>query len=466
MEAKYEVRKEQLLDECAVAPEVFDRVMPRLERFMEPFVKSLIRREQVEHAHMFVQGLLSDLDHKNIESIAYRFGQERMPLQWFMGVSGWENQPLRDQLVRQVAQRLGGDDGVIVFDPSAFPKSGRESVGVARQWCGRLGKVANCQVAVFMGYVSSREHALVDTRLYLPKTWTRDKERCEKAGVPKERRRHRTRHQLCLEMLAEYGETLPHGWIAGDDELGRPYAFHRRLDRLGERYLLAVPSNTLIRDLDVPAPPYGGRGRRPTRPWQRVDAWAASRDEDEWTEIDVRDGTKGPLGRRSHQAACRGAHAPSPGRPRRNARNCPIPRSRQHQSGQDGLLPVERLGGYVAGGFHSRGQSGTSHRRVHSTQQERSRACRLRGSQLERLVSSSDAFAHRNVVPRDGSPSGEKSGRLQLPFLKSAKAFRQSCIAFADAVPPAASNTSENDALCETNLLASTIGNNVTDCRH
>ncbi len=135
----------------------------------------------------------------------------------------------------------------------------------------------------------------MDTRLYLPKEWTQDKARCEKAGVPKDRRRHRTRHQLCLEMLAKHGKKLPHGWIAGDDELGRPSAFRGRLDRLGERYLLAVPSNTLIRDLDIPEPPYSGRGRWPKRPWQRVDAWVASRDEDEWTEIDVRDGAKGPL---------------------------------------------------------------------------------------------------------------------------------------------------------------------------
>jgi SRSO17 transposase len=295
MEADYEVRKEQLLDECAVAPQVFDRVMPRLERFMEPFVESLVRREQVEHARAFVQGLLSDLDHKNVESIAYRFGQERMPLQWFVGMSDWDDEPLRDELVRQVGEQLGEDDGVIVFDPSAFPKSGRESVGVARQWCGRLGKVDNCQVAVFMGYVSSREHALVDTRLYLPQEWTQDKARCEKAGVPKDRRRHRTRHKLCLEMLARHGDKLPHGWIAGDDELGRPYAFRRRLHRNQERYLLAVPSNTLIRDLEAPEPKYSGHGRRPKRPWQRVDAWAAARDADEWTEIDVRDGAKGPL---------------------------------------------------------------------------------------------------------------------------------------------------------------------------
>jgi SRSO17 transposase len=295
MEADYEVRKEQLLDECAVAPQVFNRVMPRLERFMEPFVESLVRREQVEHARLFVQGLLSDLDQKNVESIAYRFGQERMPLQWFVGVSDWDDEPLRDELICQVGQQLGEDDGVIVFDPSAFPKSGRESVGVARQWCGRLGKVDNCQVAVFMGYVSRQEHVLVDMRLYLPQEWTQDQARCAKAGVPKDRRRHHTRHQLCLEMLARHGKKLPHGWLAGDDELGRPYAFRRRLDRLQERYLLAVPSNTLIRDLEAPPPPSSGHGPRPKRPWRRVDAWAASRDAEDWTAINVRDGAKGPL---------------------------------------------------------------------------------------------------------------------------------------------------------------------------
>lgn len=134
---------------------------------MEPFVGSLVRKEQIAHAHTFVQGLLSDVKHKNVESIAYRFGQERMPLQWFIGMSEWDHRPLIDELVRQVGRALGEEDGVIVFDPSGFPKSGKASVGVARQWCGRLGKVDNCQVAVYMGYVSRREHALVDTRLYL-----------------------------------------------------------------------------------------------------------------------------------------------------------------------------------------------------------------------------------------------------------------------------------------------------------
>lgn len=294
MEAIYETRKEQLLEECEVAPQVFERAMPRLEKFMEPYLDSFVRREQREHAHTFVQGLLSDLEHKNVESIAYRFGQDRMPLQWFVGVSGWDHQALRDELVRQVGEQLGEENAVIVFDPSAFPKSGQESVGVARQWCGRLGKLDNCQVAVYMGYVSGQEHALVDTRLYLPKVWTQDKSRRKKAGVPKEVR-YRTRHQLCLEMLSQHGQTLPHAWIAGDDEMGRPYWFRKHLNKIHERYLLAVPSCTQIRDLEVAPPQYGGRGRYPNRPWTRVDKWIETPAKSDWTRVDVRDGSKGPL---------------------------------------------------------------------------------------------------------------------------------------------------------------------------
>ena len=174
MEAKeFEARKEELVNECDVAPHVFQRVMPRLERFMEPFIDSLVRREQVEHAGTFVRGLLSDLEHKNAESIAYRFGQERMPLQWFIGVSPWDDAPLRDELVSQVGEQLGEANGVIVFDPSAFPKSGSESVGVARQWCGRLGKIDNCQVGIYMAYVSSREHALSTCDCICPRSGRR-----------------------------------------------------------------------------------------------------------------------------------------------------------------------------------------------------------------------------------------------------------------------------------------------------
>jgi len=295
MDAAIEARKRELLEECQVPAEVFEQVRPRLRRFLEPFVRTFARQEPCAHAATYVSGLLSDLESKNVESIAYRFGQERLALQRFIGWAEWDDAPLRDELARHIGSNLGEANAVLVFDPSGYPKSGRESVGVARQWCGRLGKTDNCQVAVYLGYVTSKEHALVDTRLYLPKEWTQDKARLAKAGVPKPQRKFRTRHELCLEILAERGPHLPHGWIAGDDELGRPSWFRRRLREWREQYLLAVPSNTMIRDLEVEPPTGTGRGRPPQRPWQSVSQWAAAQPATAWTEVDVRDGSKGPL---------------------------------------------------------------------------------------------------------------------------------------------------------------------------
>lgn len=292
--SEFEVRKEAVLEECVVAPGIFQKVERRLEEFLEPFVASLARREQVEHANTFVSGLLSDLKRRNVESIAYLFGQERLPLQHFIGASEWDDGVPRGELARQIGQGLGEADGVLVFDPSGFPKSGRESVGVARQWCGRLGKVDNCQVAIFLGYVSGKEHSLVDMRLYLPKEWTTDAKRMEKAGVP-QGTKYRTRHELALELLAQHGSSLPHAWITGDDEMGRPSWFRQRLRALDEHYLLAVPSNTSIRDLEVEPPSGTGLGRPCKRPWQGVSKWAAAQPATGWIEVDVRDGSKGPI---------------------------------------------------------------------------------------------------------------------------------------------------------------------------
>src|SRR5216683_3196119 len=295
MEARYAFRKSQWLDECQVAPEMFEQVIPRLYTFMKPFVSILQGQAAAQHAQTYVCGLLSNVEHKNIASIAYRFGQSRLPLQGFIGWDTWDDAPLRGELRGQVARHVGQGDGVLVFDPSGFPKSGRESVGVARQWCGRLGKVDNCQVAISLGYVSRKGHTLVDLRLYLPKEWTQDKARLHKAGVPQARRSYRTRHQLALEMLEHNGASLPHGWIAGDDEMGRPYWFRRRLAAVGERSMLAVPSNTMMRDLETPAPDYSGKGRPPKRPWQSVKTWAESLGTAAWRRVAVRDGAKGPL---------------------------------------------------------------------------------------------------------------------------------------------------------------------------
>jgi SRSO17 transposase len=294
MDRRFRLRLEELLEDALVPPELFDELRPRLEEFLQPFAAALVGEASRRHAAEYIGGLLSNLPAKTAEGIAYLHDCERQGLQKFIGQSSWEAAPLLDELTRQVALELGEADGVLVFDPSAFAKKGSESVGVARQWCGRLGKVENCQVGIYLGYVSRREHALVDVRLYLPEEWTKRRKRMSKAGVPAGTR-FRTRHELILEMLDARGRALPHAWISGDDELGRSSWFRRELQVRNEPYLLAVPSNTLIRDLVADPPPYAGRGKPPKSPFVRVERWCRALPKTAWHEIEVRDGEKGPV---------------------------------------------------------------------------------------------------------------------------------------------------------------------------
>ena len=294
MERRFRVRLEELRGDAEVPPGLLRGALPRLETFLQPFVAALRSAEQQTNARHYVQGLLSDLPSKDAESIAYLHDRDRQGLQKFIGQADWGHGPLLTELTRQVAAALGEADAVLVFDPSAFAKKGTESVGVQRQWCGRLGKVENCQVGVYLGYASRKEHALVDFRLYLPREWAKDRKRRTKAGVPREAR-FRTRHELALAMLDERGPSLPHAWVAGDDEMGRSSWFRQQLRQRGEQYLLAVPGNTLVQDLAAAPPPYAGHGRRPGVPWQRADDWCAALPERRWETVEVRAGEKGPL---------------------------------------------------------------------------------------------------------------------------------------------------------------------------
>lgn len=312
MERRYRVRLRELLEDAVVRPGLLQGMLARLDRFVEPFAACLIRGKQRVLAQRYVAGLVSQVERKNVESIAYHYDTDRQMLQKFVGQYTWDHKPLVRELVRQVGAALGCPEGVLVFDPSAFPKKGNESVGVQRQWCGRLGKVENCQVGVFLAYVSPEEHALVDTRLYLPKDWARSKKRRAKVGVPPEVT-FQTRHHLALEMLDEHASQLPHGWVAGDDEMGKNPEFRGELHARRERYLLAVPSNTLIRDLEAEPPPYAGRGRQPKPPWVRVDRWCKSLPKSAWTTADVRDGEKGPLVVEAVKVRIRAKTAPGDG---------------------------------------------------------------------------------------------------------------------------------------------------------
>jgi SRSO17 transposase len=294
MERRFQTRLEEVRRDAQVPPGLLRGVTARLGVFLRPFLASLARDETRDNAGQYVQGLLSNLGAKTAEAIAYLHDRDRQGVQKFVGQSGWDHRPLLAELARQVGRELGEPDGVLVFDPSAFPKKGAASVGVARQWCGRLGKVENCQVGVYLAYVARADHALVDTRLYLPREWIRSRKRMRRAGVPRGTR-FRTRHQLALDMLAAHGPALPHGWVTGDDEMGRCAWFRGELRRRGERYPLAVPANTTVRDSAADPPPYHGHGRRPKVPFVRADRWAAGLSAGAWQPVEVRPGEKGPL---------------------------------------------------------------------------------------------------------------------------------------------------------------------------
>lgn len=294
MERRFEERRLAMLAECEVDPLLLNGMLQRLETFVKPFADLLTSPEQRGHLRDYVAGLCSSVERKTSETIAYFHGQDRQALQRFLGWGEWDHRPLLRELARQVAQTLGEPDGVLVVDSSAFAKKGTESVGVQRQWNGRAGKIDNCQVGVYLAYASRREQALVDARLFLPRSWASAKTRRRKCHVP-EHVTFATKLELARDMVAAHRDLLPHAWVVGDDEFGRSTQFRRDLRTLGEQYLLAVPSNTLVRDLQAEPPPYRGFGKRPRSPFVRVDQWCAQLPAEAWATINVRDGEQGPL---------------------------------------------------------------------------------------------------------------------------------------------------------------------------
>jgi len=292
MDRRFERRKRQLLSDCKISSGWLGGAVDRLAGFVSPFAARLTDPAQRQHAREYCQGLVSNVERKNVEAIAYQHDQDRRALQHFIGTSPWNHTPLLDELCGQVADALQEPDGVLVLDPSSFPKCGKKSVGVARQWCGRLGKIENCQVGVYLAYVSRTEQALVDFRLYLPKAWTKDRVRRKVAGVPRDVK-FQTRHALALEMIQQRGGILPHRWVAADDEFGKAGTFRRELHERKETYLLAVPGNLTVRVL--PGAELPCRGQKGVAAFERLDVLCRHLPASAWRRIDLRDGEKGPL---------------------------------------------------------------------------------------------------------------------------------------------------------------------------
>ncbi len=285
-----------LLADADVSPADVRGCRDHITRFLKRSLPLFYREEQRGHAGAFVRGLLSGLPRKSAEPIAAQADIPRKNLEFFVGGGVWDDEQVMAELRRHVREELAEPDGVIVLDPSAFPKKGTHSCGVARQWCGRLGKKENCQIGVFLAYASSQGHALLDRRLYLPEDWVDDPVRRQECHVPADVTYCKT-WEIAHDLLRRSGPGMPHQWVVGDDEFGRASEFRAALRGDGERYVLDVPCNTTIRDLDGRRPPRkkGCRGRKRQVPFVRVDTWARKLPADRWTRFTIRAGAKGPL---------------------------------------------------------------------------------------------------------------------------------------------------------------------------
>lgn len=300
--------------------EAAEGLLERLEGFVERFLPHLQRVEQWRHFQTYLHGLLAPLKRKSIEPIANFEARDKRNLSHFVSESQWSDQALLSQLWNEMAAVIGDPMGVLTVDGSQFPKKGESSVGVARQYCGRLGKIENCQSGVFVGYVAPKGHQLAACRLYLPKEWAEDVARREGCHVPPEIP-FQTSWQIARDLIREVGPALPHQFIVADEEFGRVDEFREQLAAAGEVYVVEVPSNRLVLDL---AEPIGeampgestSDGERAQQPWCSVAQWAQRHwhDAARWRLFVCRQGTQGPLRLWAAEAMVqtRSEHSPSP----------------------------------------------------------------------------------------------------------------------------------------------------------
>lgn len=272
------------------------------ERYKKFFVTKT--RSVVEQSLHYLSGLVQAV-RKNIERMTEVVPDtEYQALQHFTSHSPWDHRPVIDQVARDSDCLLGGSpDTGLIIDETGIPKKGKMSVGTARQWCGRLGKVDNCQVGVFASLVRGPSATLIDGRLYLPKEWTDDRERCRCAGVP-DAVVFKTKSQLALDIVRHARSLgIRYAWVGVDGGYGKEPQFLKTLDAEGEQFVADVHKDQTIY-LEDPAPYIpqrrASRGRAPSRhktdvPKITVAAWAASQPEEAWQRITIRDSSKGRL---------------------------------------------------------------------------------------------------------------------------------------------------------------------------
>ena len=232
-------------------------------------------------------------------------GADDQALQYLLTEAQWDSRAVMDQVAQEANQLLGGDESCLLVDESGFEKKGEHSVGVARQWNGRRGKVDNCQVGVFAALGCGAQVTLIDYRLYLPEIWSEDASRCKNAGIPEAFRPFKTKSELALERVRHQRQQgINFAWVGADGGYGKEPAFLRGLDAMDEIFVVDVHKDQRIY-LDDPGPVIpqqksNQRGRKASR-YQaqtqpvRVDHWKEAQPEAAWQRVKLRDSTQGEL---------------------------------------------------------------------------------------------------------------------------------------------------------------------------
>jgi len=284
--------------------------MNELKGFHEQFADCFHRSESRDHFFNYMAGQFSELERKSIEPIALAVeGGNVRAMQRFISVAQWDDEKIICKYRSHVYDDLGSPDAAIIFDESGFLKKGQDSVGVARQYCGSAGKVDNCQVGVFAGYVSKRGYALIDKRLFIPEQWFRDeyRGRRKKCNLPEDIV-FKTKPQLAAEMLQAIHEekTLPFKYVLADTIYGDSPEFIKAVEALpGVTYLVSVTKSTqcwLKRPMTITKEyRWGGKARTKTvladkdsKP-MRVDELAKNINDYFWYRRQISEGTKGPI---------------------------------------------------------------------------------------------------------------------------------------------------------------------------
>ena len=247
-----------------MTPRELQALDQRLTAFLEDLVAPLGRKERRHGARVYVQGLLLDGERKSIEPMASRIpGADVQALRQFVGQSPWTVEAVQQQLARKVVDLLS-DPEVWILDETSFPKAGEHSVGVGRQYCGALGKVANCQVAVTLHWSSAEASCPLGWRLYLPRAWMDDPERAQEVKLP-EGLVYRSQAELAWELIDQMlSWDVPRLPVVADCAYGNSFEFRQQLRQRQLDYVMAVEAKTVIWTEDpnvVPVPPSGPRGR-------------------------------------------------------------------------------------------------------------------------------------------------------------------------------------------------------------